>query len=45
MPAFIEIASSESTLKTRPRAVTCAATQPRYEITMQTEITSSTRLS
>ena len=44
MPAVMEIAPSVMRLMTRPRAVTWAPTQPRYERTIATEQSSSTPL-
>ena len=44
MPVVREIASFDSRLNTRPSAVICAATQPRYEIMITAEQNISTPL-
>ncbi len=42
IPEDCEIEPSDTTLKTSPRALICAPTQPRYEITMQSVVSIST---
>ena len=42
MPAGWLIMPAVTTLNTRPSALICADTQPRYEATMQSLVTTST---